>query len=417
MSGDRRFQCQRHLLLVAAMLALAGPPAGAWEGPFQISGDPQAITPCMATDGTGNWVASWGSFRWDGGIAADYRVQVANSSDNAATWSPPAMMPAPDPGNPLDFRDPCVTYSPQGSWLLAWASTGYGAGTGIHVSSSSDNGAAWAEATRISDARWARQPRVSGNQNGGALAAWHREEPGGGVMVAARAAGDLTTWTAQSDFGWESGSYGIEASDAAVDGAGVAVAVWARMFSWTSGPPYYHFYYDHDFVVSRSTNSGDTWTTVGTGSVFSYTGLSPHHDLRLFKDGRGLWLIVWSNEHDILLSRSTDAGATWSNRSPIYGTGYNVQPSLATDGAGNWLAVWRGGTSLMCSQSSDNASTWSVAAPLVVNGAAVSGTDPQVAHGMDGRWVVMWCGGSVQYAYDDTLFAAAAAATDWSVYE
>jgi hypothetical protein len=72
-------------------------------------------------------------------------------------------------------------------------------------------------------------------------------------------------------------------------------------------------------------------------------------------DGKGLWLVAWTSrgslgselgiDGDILLSRSTDNGATWSVPSTInqgaredWGTDVDVR--LAHDANGNWLAVW-----------------------------------------------------------------------------
>ena len=49
---------------------------------------------------------------------------------------------------------------------------------------------------------------------------------------------------------------------------------------------------------------------------------------------------------DILVSRSTDAGGTWTAPAPLNtnaasDSGTTVDPQVTTDGAGNWVAVWR----------------------------------------------------------------------------
>ena len=73
---------------------------------------------------------------------------------------------------------------------------------------------------------------------------------------------------------------------------------------------------------------------------------------RVFTDHQGVWLAVWrskggtlGNDHDILFSRSTDHGQTWTAPAPLNSNadsdaGNDHTPHLASDGVGNWVAVW-----------------------------------------------------------------------------
>ena len=87
-------------------------------------------------------------------------------------------------------------------------------------------------------------------------------------------------------------------------------------------------------------------------------------------------------DSDILLARSTDNGITWSTPMPLNtnaasdsGNDQNVQ--ITTDGLGNWLAVWKsddtlGGTigsddDILVSRSTDNGATWGAAFALNTN--------------------------------------------------
>ena len=95
-------------------------------------------------------------------------------------------------------------------------------------------------------------------------------------------------------------------------------------------------------------------------------------------DGDGNWVAVWCSDDDltpigrdddILVSRSTDNGATWTapaalNTNAGTDSGDDVEPQVTTDGGGNWVAVWEsddtlGGTigtdeDILVSRSTDN---------------------------------------------------------------
>ena len=71
-------------------------------------------------------------------------------------------------------------------------------------------------------------------------------------------------------------------------------------------------------------------------------------------DGGGHWVAAWHShedlggigtDSDILVSRSSDNGATWTapaalNTNAATDWGSDWLPQVTTDGAGNWLTVW-----------------------------------------------------------------------------
>ncbi|MEK7795269.1 MAG: sialidase family protein, partial [Candidatus Hydrogenedentota bacterium] len=111
-------------------------------------------------------------------------------------------------------------------------------------------------------------------------------------------------------------------------------------------------------------------------------------------DGLGNWVVVWESndslggtigfDNDILFSRSTDNGATWTapaalNSNAATDSGIDYHPQVTTDGAGNWVTVWEsdddlGGTiggdsDILFSRSTDNGATWTAPAALNSNAA------------------------------------------------
>ena len=148
-------------------------------------------------------------------------------------------------------------------------------------------------------------------------------------------------------------------------------------------------------VVARSTDNGATWTdpaAIGSGG-------SP----QVTTDGLGNWVAVWQSSGDILAARSTDNGATWTAPAPVKGNGdSDMSPQVTTDGLGNWVAVWEstddlGGTiggdlDILVSRSTDNGVNWTPSAALNTNAGHDGGHDKwcQVTTDGLGNWVAVW---------------------------
>ena len=213
----------------------------------------------------------------------------------------------------------------------------------------------------------------------------------------------------------------------ASDGIGNWVAVWESDEALVGG--------DGDLFVSRSTDAALSWSTP---AILNSNALSDSgQDLRprLATDGFGAWLLVWdSNEdlggalgsdRDVLFSRSTDAGLTWSAPTAIdfatasTDTGDELNPDLATDGTGSWTVVWEtdedlGGTvgtdwDLVVSRSVDEGLNWS--AGVVLNSEAETDLGgnyfPRIASQPGGSATVSW------HSDDNTNNAVG---TDWDVF-
>ncbi|MDH5307552.1 MAG: glycoside hydrolase, partial [Myxococcales bacterium] len=184
------------------------------------------------------------------------------------------------------------------------------------------------------------------------------------------------------------------------DGAGIWVAVWESNddLGGTIGT-------DSDILFSRSLDDGLTWTdpaalNTNAASDTGFDGL-----VELTTDGAGIWVAVWESnddlggtigtDDDILFSRSTDGGATWSPPAALNTTAASdnppaatrnlpdLAPQLTTDGA-VWIAVWESGNPLgapgigvdldiLLARSTDGGATWSAPVPLNTNAATDRG--------------------------------------------
>ncbi|MBI4560304.1 MAG: carboxypeptidase regulatory-like domain-containing protein [Candidatus Hydrogenedentes bacterium] len=210
---------------------------------------------------------------------------------------------------------------------------------------------------------------------------------------------------------------------AATNGSGTWVAVWASVKSLdgTIGT-------DQDIFVSRSTDDAATWSAANTRALNSNAaidiGIDRPPDIAC--DGSQVFVVVWETnddlvnlgtgldlgtDPDIVFSRSTDGGVTWSDIASLHpvfaGTSDNTaggsiedtEPRIATDRSGTWLVVYRSTNNLaggsgereihFC-RSTDNGATWS--APAKVNSTPELGDDllPAIATDGAGNWLCAW---------------------------
>ena len=174
---------------------------------------------------------------------------------------------------------------------------------------------------------------------------------------------------------------------------------------------------DQDLYVSRSTDHGLTWSPAALLNSNAAFDSGFDSDVVVRGDGAGTWVAVWwsddsllgaiGTDNDILFTRSTDDGVTWSpvtalNAGAASDTGSDIMPRLEFDGAGVWLVVWRSndpgaGTGIdyeiLFTRSIDGGQDWS--APAFVNEfAATDGSsfdaDPIIASTGGGEFVVAW---------------------------
>ncbi|UCE60007.1 MAG: exo-alpha-sialidase [Phycisphaerales bacterium] len=281
-------------------------------------------------------------------------------------------------------------------------------------------------------------PQLTTNGQGDWLAVWPSNNDLGGTigtdydLLVARSTDNGASWTEPAPLNTNAASDPGTADDylpqLATDGQGHWLAVWV-LWDWLGGP----FGYDWDIFYSASTDNGASWTDPAPLNSNAATDRGWDESPHLATDGQGNWLCVWDSEDkdggaldwdaDILFSRSTDNGASWTAQAPLNNNAasddlaWDYAPRLTTDGQGTWLAVWRyvdgnGETlgddhDILFSLSTDIGASWTDPAPLNTNAAFDSGHDyvSQPAADGQGNWLVLWdsnddLGGTIGTDYD-----------------
>jgi hypothetical protein len=322
------------------------------------------LRPHLVTDGAGNWVVVWWTHSIVGStIGTDEDILVSRSSDNGETWTPPVALDgsaAPDP--PKDLY-PAVATDGAGSWVAVWHSWD-GSENDIVVCRSTDNAVTWGSPVPL-----------------GA----HMGFPG--------------QWPYHRH------------PELATDGAGNWVIVWASDDSLdeTIGT-------DKDIFISRSADNGATWTSPAPlNDAATDTGDDWHPTV--VTDGMGNWLVVWDSQDavepgiggddDIIMSRSTDNGYTWTAPAALNSNAKadrepDWHPHVTTDRSGHWVAVWdvdylgpgfrRYAVDVFVSRSMDNGATWSP--PIALNAHPGDyewqNASPRVTTDGKGNWLAVW---------------------------
>jgi len=420
-----------------------------WSPPDVLSDDGDGGSdrdPRLITDGSGIWIAVWGSDDGlEGTIGTDWDILFSRSTDAGLTWTDPQPLntnAATDEGH--DYY-PEVTPDGAGNWLAVWTSYENLGGTigtdaDLLFSLSNDAGLTWTapavlNTNAATDGRKDHTAQVTTDGAGNWVAVWHSSKSFDAAILCSRSTDGGHSW---SDPAVLNSNAATESSVdckpwVAYDGAGTWVTAWRSNddLGSTIG-------WDDDILFARSTDGGQTWTDVAPLNTDAATDLGDDSFPWLGTDGFGNFVAVWSSNNDrggtvgtdgdIVLSRSTDGGQTWSepavvNPNAEIDSGYDELPQAICDGSGNWVVVWYSSDSLngtigadrdvLFSRSTDGGWTWTLPAPVSTNAAVDSGDDsfPQVATDGLGHWAAAWwstdsLGGTIG-TDNDILFATA----------
>jgi Neuraminidase (sialidase) len=148
--------------------------------------------PQVTTDGSGNWLAVWHS-RYDiGSIGTDRDILMSSSTDNGANWTPPAALNANAATDTGDDRLAHVATDGAGEWVAVWRSDENLGGTigidrDIFFSRSTDNGATWTppavlNTNAATDSETDYEPKVTTDGAGNWVVVWNSYDDLGGTI-------------------------------------------------------------------------------------------------------------------------------------------------------------------------------------------------------------------------------------------
>jgi Neuraminidase (sialidase) len=334
--------------------------------------------PSVAAGFDGLWIAVWHtSDPMGGSVGLDWDIFISRSTDGGETWEEGALLNSNGADDRGDDLSPAIATDGEGNWIVAWASTEsfdgiFGGDRDILFCSSTDNGKTWSAPAPLN---------VNAAQDYGNDWAVTIDSDADGRWVAA--------WSSSDSLGDRIGG-------------------------------------DSDIFVSRSRDNGSTWSypaPLNANAVYD-TGFdtSPF----VASDGEDLWLTVWSSgesfggrlgiERDILVSRSTDGGASWSDPAPLNQNAEtddssDWSPRIATNGKGVWVAVWSSADTLggsigfdsdmLLARSDDNGVTWSRPIPVDPHAEldAQEDASPSIVTDGEGNWMAAWHSFSNSFGY------------------
>jgi Neuraminidase (sialidase) len=439
-----------------------------WSAPAALNVDAGAdlgsdAEPQLTTDGQGAWASVWRSSSFSVPVRTDYDILVARSADDEGTWVGQAELNSYAGSDADGDYSPQLTYGLVGvggqpTWIATWQSwhslgDTLGTDADILMARSTDDGATWTAAAALnenatSDTGHDALPQLTTDGQGLWIAVWRSGDSLGNTIggidfdiLLARSTDGGDTWTdpaalntnAASDeckFGGEGDLLRCdddEAPQLTTDGAGTWVAVWeywgprCRFAGCLSS-------IEIDLRVSRSTDAGATWSppaalnTNAAGDIGDDTAPQVTYG-RVGVGGQPTWVAVWQSKDrlgaakigqdaDILMSRSTDGGATWTDPAALNTNAASdlssgdTSPQLTTDGQGNWVAVWRSLNSLgdtigsdadiLFARSTDGGVTWTDPAALNTNAPSDDLDDrwPQLTTNGAGTWIAVWQSGN-----------------------
>ena len=173
---------------------------------------------------------------------------------------------------------------------------------------------------------------------------------------------------------------------------------------------------ESDILISRSTNLGQSWSSPAPLLPQLASDTAEDGDPRLIHIGNGTWILAHltreptavgtGTDLDLLVTRSTSNGTTWSATVPLNSTALtdnriDARVELAANASGVVIAVWQSATAtgapvqssdIAFSRSLDFGATWSPIAFINPTPAPnlIFNFTPHIATDGNGRWIIIW---------------------------
>lgn len=325
----------------------------------------QDYAPSVATDGLGTWITVWQSNgKSSSAIGSEGDIFYAVSTDNGETWSDPETLNTNATTDTMQDPEPVIASGGDGNWIVVWASQENVGGTvgtdwDILFAVSSNDGATWSDPAALNtnaaaDSNTDQSPTIACDKNGHWVAVWGTFDSLGntigndGDILVSHSSNNGGSWSAPAALNTNAAS--DTAMDVAPRIASDAVDTWVTVWqvSDSSGGG---FGADADVMCSRSTDDGQTWSAPTPLSDDADSDTTDEFSASLAADSSGTWMACWTSyefsgewEINVAYCVSPDDGVTWMGPYSLTTDGdaktSNESPSIASDTAGTWMVVW-----------------------------------------------------------------------------
>lgn len=347
----------------------------------EITGKSSPQFPAIAADSAGNINVVCDNFS-----QGKYDVFFIRSTDGGSSWSSPANIS----NNNEDSELPDIAVDQAGNIDVFWENHIL-LQSEIYFKRSTDGGTTWSRAVNVSgNSGYSAQPDTVVDEAGSIDVAWHDDTPGNAEIFFSRSTDNGADWSPAVNVS-TSPALSVR-PDIAVDSSGNIALVWLEVDSG-----YWQVFF------SRSTDSGDSWSTPKKISYLWGNSYFPFISI----DNAGKINVAWENESfgNIFFTRSVDDGTSWSQAAKItanLGTSYGFSGTV--DSARNIDVVYANGTpgntDIFFIRSTDNGANWSQA----VNISNITGESkwPVIGVDGDGNIDVVWLNGDYLYSTGST---------------
>lgn len=284
-------------------------------------------------------------------------------------------------------------------------------------------------------------PVVAADSAGTSIAVW---QSNGKASSAIGADGDLffavsldhgKTWSDPETLNSNATTDSLQDVEPAIatDGNGHWITVWASQEKVDGSV-------DLDWDLLYSVFNGATWSDPATLNTNAATDSNTDQSPAIASDKHGHWVVVWGtfdslggsigNDGDILVSRSSDNGATWTspaalNTNAASDSAMDSFPCVVSNTMGTWITAWQvsdmSGTGygsdadVLYSRSADNGATWSAPVPLNDDASSDESDEFAVKLASNSSETLMACWTSYVYSDEWEVNVAYAVSSNYGV--
>lgn len=276
-----------------------------WNPEQRINSKPTSFIPSLATDGDGGIYATWIDERKRG-----FRLYFNRSLDRGVTWMPEDVSLAGSDQKYGVAISIDIATDGKGTLVAVWEED-LGQGRRVYSVASSDRGATWTEPVIIDDGTSRLSPSLPRIvfAGGRAVVAWSAAASGKAVK------GEL--WGDVSTDGGKTWGKDVLVSD--VEG-GIPPRLHLTAFGDTARMVFHAGPREGPWRIYYDTLGPDGLWRTGADVAQVSTGDARFSNPRLAVDGDGTMYVAYEDhQKGIVLSRSTDSGATWAaTEQPLY---------------------------------------------------------------------------------------------------